>query len=119
MKAIFSIIMTLFLTFFFVSIYGEYNPDLTFYPCLAPDSPKEAPFEDLTAEMVFPDLLSLKPSIPSVADFTDSIPIEAQCLVPISPREADFIDVVPDDTLNMVEDLIPVVPRETSFDDSF
>jgi hypothetical protein len=60
--------------------------DITDFAYLAPATPREAQFEDISYETI--SVLNLAPLTPAVADFEDEIDISS--LAPIVPAEADF-----------------------------
>ncbi|MCX6244262.1 MAG: hypothetical protein NTU98_06100 [Bacteroidetes bacterium] len=83
---------------------------------LAPSTPSEATFEDITYMTA---AVNLAPVTPSEADFSDAAPepmIDFGKLAPVTPGEADFSD---EDiqTINTIS-LAPVTPAVADFNDS-
>ncbi|MCX6286958.1 MAG: hypothetical protein NTY96_07575 [Bacteroidetes bacterium] len=69
-------------------VYNENT--ITTIVSLAPTTPNEATFEDISFEMV--SSLDLAPITPVVADFEEvnDLAVDLTTLAPISPDEADF-----------------------------
>jgi hypothetical protein len=90
------------------SVNSETNSVLT----LAPSTPSEATFEDITNATA---TYNLAPATPSEADFTDVAPdytMGFSVLAPVTPNEADFSDdEIPMNNIN----LAPVTPAVADF----
>ena len=87
---------------------------------LAPATPAEATFEDVSASMVTPvDVVALAPLTPMDVTFEDvpetaSDPVHTN-LAPVAPAEADFSDPVIPDADGTI--LAPVTPSAAGFED--
>jgi hypothetical protein len=80
---------------------------------LAPSTPIEANFEDITMN----DLYNLMLVTPTEATFED-MPSESTSIInlaPVTPVTADFDDAIEIDTINITI-LVPVTPTEADFE---
>ncbi len=88
---------------------------------LNPATPPEATFDDFgISNLSDPDILTLTPVIPLIADFYDEAPameISLTSLAPVTPREADFEDITATNDTSSVSDLSPVTPAEATFEE--
>ena len=86
---------------------------------LAPVTPKEATFEEVTETTAFPfDLSILAPVTPLEADFSDVVPekiLDMTILAPVAPAEADFDENFEYAMANLTL-LAPVTPAEADFE---
>ena len=93
-----------------VAVNSETNSILT----LAPSTPSEATFEEMTESTA---TFTLAPVAPSEADFSDVAPemtADYSILAPVTPSEADF--ATDDETIN-TSILAPVTPSVADFSD--
>jgi hypothetical protein len=113
---ILTVVLTLSMDVLFASndgaaVNSETNSVLT----LAPSTPSEATFEEMTEATA---TLNLAPVTPKEADFSDVAPqltIDHLVLVPVTPSEADFSDdEIP---MNNV-DLTPITPEVADFNET-
>jgi hypothetical protein len=93
-------------------VNSETNP---VYTSLAPDTPTEATFNEMTGEAIM-DISDLAPVAPFEADFSDVAPetmIDFSELAPTTPVEADFSseENQPNDTIS----LAPITPAFADF----
>lgn len=82
------------------------------FTTLAPSTPAEATFEDMTETTI-----DLAPVAPIEADFSDAIPettIDITTLAPVTPGEADFAS--DEETAHIIA-LAPVTPSVADFSD--
>ena len=90
------------------------NINSSTFATLAPTTPTEATFEDMTEATA---TFNLAPVTPSEADFSDAIietTIDITALAPVTPSEADFAS---DDETTNVSALVPVTPSVADFSD--
>jgi hypothetical protein len=88
---------------------------------LMPATPLEATFEDF-AETNFsgPDVYTLAPVNPMIADFSDEAPaleVNITNLAPVTPKEADFEEITGIELTSSFGNLAPVTPEEASFEE--
>ena len=83
---------------------------------LAPSTPSEATFEDITYVTA---AINLAPVTPDEADFSDAVPeptIDLLNLAPVTPEEADFS--IEEIQSNNTSSLAPTTPAVADFNDS-
>ena len=112
-------IFTLSMNVIFASSDGAVvnnNINSSTFATLAPSTPTEATFEEMTNAIA---TLSLAPVTPIEADFSDVAPevgIDFSKLAPVTPSEADFSfeEILMNDTMN----LAPITPSVADFSEN-
>jgi hypothetical protein len=97
-----------------VAVNSEANP---FRTSLAPGTPSEATFEEMTGTLDIVAAVNLAPLAPVEADFSDATSettIDIFTLAPVTPSEADFAS---DDETTNVSVFAPVTPSVADFSD--
>ena len=110
-------VLTLSMNVLFASNDGAVvNSESSSVQTLAPSTPSEATFEDMTDATA---TYNLVPVTPDEADFSDVAPeltIDYSVLAPVTPGEADFTD----DEIQMNNvNLAPVTPSFADFTETF